>query len=128
MYYFQRVDRFRHPVGKEQRVRALQYVNLSKSAGFHGILGVFGGMRVRLTKKVMGPEIVQEATGEVVDIAFHPEERFGDPASTSLRPADTHECWERGWVVCDRLPLHVAVRWDDCTEDYTGSDLSLIHI
>ncbi len=53
-------------------------------------------------------------------LAFHPEERFGDPASGNIRPADAHECWERGWVKCDRLPLHVEVRWDGCTEDYTG--------
>ena len=55
-----------------------------------------------------------------MDIAFRPEERFGDPASSNIRPADTHECWERGWVLCDRLPLHIEVRWDGCAEDYTG--------
>ena len=120
VYYFQAVDRFKHPQSREQHMRALRFVNMSKSAGLHGMLGLFAGMRVRLTKKVLGPELVQEATGEVVDIVFHPEERFGDPASSSARPADSHECWARGWVRCDRLPMHVEVRWDGCTTDYTG--------
>ena len=120
VYYFQRVDRFKHPQTIEQHMHTLRFVNLSKCAGLHGMLGLFVGMRVRLTKKQLGPELVQEATGEVVDLAFHPDERFGDPASSNIRPADAHECWERGWVKCDYLPLHVEVRWDDCAEDYTG--------
>ena len=86
----------------------------------HGMFGVFLGMRVRSTKKILGPELVQEATGEVVGIAFHPEERFRHPASSNVRPASSHECWECGWVLCDRLPLHVEVRFDDSAEDYTG--------
>ena len=101
-------------------MRALRFVSLSRSAGLHGVLGLYVGMRVRLTKKVLGPELVQEAKGEVVSIAFHPDEKFGDPASSCLRPSDTHECWDRGWVRCGRLPLHVEVRWDECAEDYTG--------
>ena len=48
------------------------------------------GMRVRLTKKTCEPDLVQEATGDVVAIAFHPEERFGDPISSNIRPADSH--------------------------------------
>ena len=99
---------------------ALQFLNLSTTAGLHGMLGLFVGMRVRLTVKTLAPELVQEATGEVVDIAFHPEERFGDPSSSNIRPSDSHECWGRGWVKCDRLPLYVEVRWDGCSEDYTG--------
>ena len=63
---------------------------------------------------------MQEATGEIVDLAFHPEERFGSPASSNIRPSDNHDCWKQGWVRCDRLPIHIAVRWDDSAEDYTG--------
>ncbi len=37
-----------------------------------------------------------------------------------MRPADEHECWQRGWVRCDFLPLHMEVRWDGESEDYTG--------
>ena len=39
-----------------------------------GMLGVFIGMRVRLAKKLLPPGLAQEATGEVVGIAFHPQE------------------------------------------------------
>ena len=120
VYYFQRVDKFKHPQDREVHMEALRFVKLSKSAGLHGMLGLYVGMRVRLTKKILSPEIVQEATGEVINVVFHHQERFGHPASTPLRPSDLHECWTRGWVKCDRLPLYVEVRWDGCTEDYTG--------
>ena len=120
IYYFQAVDRFKHVQPRDIHLKALHFVKLSQSANLHGVVPVFPGMRCRLTKKVLAPELVQEATGEVVGIAFHPEERFGDPASSNLRPADTHSCWQRGWVLCDRLPLHVEMRFDGCSEDYTG--------
>jgi len=124
VYYFQAVDRFNHPQDRQRHLEALRFVmNLSKSAGLHGMCPVYIGMRVRLTRKVLAPELVQEASGEVIDILFHKDERFGDPASSSIRPGDAHPCWERGWVVCDRLPLHVAVRWDECSDDYTGLDM-----
>ena len=57
-------------------MEALKYVNLTKSAGLMGFLGVYLGMRVRITKKLLPPMIVQEATGEVVGIVFHPKEKF----------------------------------------------------
>ena len=85
-----------------------------------GMLGVYLGMRVRLTKKLLPPELVQEATGEIVGILFHPRERFGHPDSSNFRPGNSHECWERGWVRCDYLPLHIEVRFDGCATDYTG--------
>ena len=110
VYYFQAVDHFQHSQDRQRHLESLRFVNLSKSAGMHGMCPVFLGMRVRLTRKVLAPELVQEASGEVVDILFHKDERFGDPASSSIRPADSHPCWDRGWVLCDRLPLHVAVR------------------
>ena len=95
VYYFQAVDRFVHQQPRERYMSALRFLNLSKSSGLHGVLGIFVGMRVRLTKKICEPELVQEATGEVIDIAFHPEERFGDPASSNIRPGDFHGCWQR---------------------------------
>ena len=120
VYYFQAVDKFRHQQNRERYVEALRFVNLSKSSGLMGMLAIFLGMRVRLKKKTLPPELVQEATGEVVGIAFHPKERFGHPGSSNLRPADAHECWQRGWARCDFLPLHIEVRFDGESEDYTG--------
>ncbi len=119
VYYFQAVDKFRHQQNRERYVEALKFVNLSKSSGLMGMLGAFLGMRGRLKKKTLPPELVQEATCEVVGIVFHPKERFGHPGSSNLRPADEHECWQRGWVRCDYLPLHIEVRFDGETEDYT---------
>ncbi len=121
VYYFQAVDAFKHPQSRDVHMEALKYVNLTKSAGLQGVFSGFLGMRVRITKKLLPPKIVQEATGEVVGIAFHPNEKFGGGhGSSNLRPADDHPCWQTGYVKCDYLPLHVEVRLDGCTEDFTG--------
>ena len=97
-----------------------RFVNQSKSAGLAGMVGIYLGMRGRLTKKVYPPVLVQEATFEVVGIVPHSSERYGHPSSTSLMPAENHECWKRGWVKCDYLPLRIEVRFDGCTEHFTG--------
>ena len=58
------MDNFSHQVGREEHMRALRVVSLTTTTGLHGMLGLYIGMRVRLTKKIYAPEIVQEATGE----------------------------------------------------------------
>jgi hypothetical protein len=120
VYYFQAVDKFRHFQDAERYMEALRFVNLSKSAGLIGMFGAYLGMRVRLKKKLLAPELVQEAAGEIVGMRFHPSECFGSPALGNLRPPDSHDCWKRGWVLCDYLPMHIEVRWDGSSEDYTG--------
>ena len=122
VYYFQAVDRFTHRMPlRDAYIEALKFVSQSKSAGMQGMPGLYLGMRVRLTRKLLPPELVQEATGEVVGLALHLRERFGQPgAVANLRPPDDHACWTRAWVRCDHLPLYVEVRFDDCTEDYAG--------
>ena len=109
VYYFQAVDRFKHRQKRDVHMEALKFVNLSKSAGLMGMLGVYIGMRVRLTKKVLAPELVQDATGEMVGIAFHPQEKFsGGQSSSNLRPADEHPCWQVGhvkWAYCLLITL-----------------------
>ena len=99
-------------------LEALKFMNLSKSNGLPGMCAAYLGMRGRLTKKVMGPELVQEATGEVVGIRFHPRERFGFAQNTGggcEKPSPDHPCWQQGFVVCDYLPVHLEIRWDGCT-------------
>jgi hypothetical protein len=120
VYCFQAADRFKHPQADGTYWEALRFVKLSETGGLLGICPVFVGMRIRLTQRVLRPELVQEATGEVLGIHFHPMERFGHPASSSTQPAATHDCWQCGWVVCDYLPIHIEIRFDGCTEDYTG--------
>ena len=110
VYYFQAVDKFTHKQTRQLHMEALKFVNLSKSAGLQGMAGTYLGMRVRLNKKLLPPEIVQEATGEIVGITFHPNEKFGGGhGSSNLRPGDDHPCWQIGHVKCDYLPLHVEV-------------------
>ena len=120
MYCFRAVDKFDHFEPDKTYKEALEFLNLSKTKGMHGLLLVYMGMRVRLTKKMCPPDLVQEAVGIAVGIGFHDEERFGHPPSSPLRPADTHNCWERGWVLCDYLPNYVEILFDGCSRDYTG--------
>ena len=121
-YCFQAVDRFKHPHQPAERYReALEFTNLSMTKGMHGILSIFIGQRMRLTKKICPPELVQAATCTVIGISFHPAEQFGHPGSTYLRPADGHHCWKSGLVLCSHLPLHIEVLFDGCSQDYTDN-------
>ena len=79
----------------------------------------FHGMRMKLTKKLLPPEVVQEAPGEVVGVQFNEYEAFGRHRPVSQPPPD-HECWERGWVLLDYLPSYIEFRLDGSGEDYTG--------
>ena len=66
---------------------------------------------------------MQEAAGTVLRYAFHEDETFGFGRSHGVAPTSPppdHPCWQRGWVVLDRLPRYVEVQMDDCTIDYTG--------
>ena len=96
------------------------------------VLPSYLGIRVELTKKCLPPELVQEASGEIVRIAFHDEEGFGYGRPRGQRPQcphPSHPCWAIGWVLCDRLPTYVAVRFGKFTEDYTGlGQLGVWHV
>ena len=65
LYYVQAVDRFRRSQNRAIHDAALRFPNLSTTKGIMGMLPLFLGMRVRLTRKICAPELVQEATGEV---------------------------------------------------------------
>ena len=58
--------------------QALMFPNMNKSGNLMSVLPLFHGMRVKLTKKVLPPALVQEAPGEVLAIIFNEKERFGD--------------------------------------------------
>ena len=91
-----------------------------KDRWFNGHVWCLFGYAGAPEEKIAAPELVQEATGEIVGIRFHSKERFGHPNSTCLQPAENHDCWKRGWVRCEYLPVHVEVRFDGLSEDYTG--------
>ena len=123
VYYVQAAD---VPVeralgGREDLIlQACNVAQMTKTGGLMSVLPLFLGRRVTLAKKIMPPELVQEASGE---IAYHDEEGFGHTRPRGQRPLcppKSHPCWQVGWVLCDRLLSCVAVRFDKLSEDYTG--------
>ena len=126
VYYVQAADVPVHQANRYRKdvlLQACNMPNMTQSAGLMSVLPLYLGMRVKLTKKSLPPELVQEASGDVVRIAFHDDEGFGYSRSRGQRPPcppPAHPCWAIGWVLCDRLPSYVAVRFDKAAEDYTG--------
>ena len=130
LFYVQAVDvcnvrayAHRHDVYKQ----ALRVSNMASGTnGLIGMLPWFMGMRIKLTKKIQPPELVQECPAEVVGVRFHPGERFGMPYSVSHHhdgmPPPEHECWSTGCVLLDKLPLYLEVRIIGSTTDYTGTN------
>ena len=134
LFIAQRVDRMKLPDLQNHRllhVAALEITNMTKTGNFMPLCPLFLGLRVKITKKLLPPEVVQEASGEIVDIAFHDDERFGEPIKKqpiNAFPHSAHPCWQVGYVLLDYLPRYVAVRLDDCTEDYTNSGRPGVYI
>ena len=98
IFYIQAVD-ISH-VRSLQSVRSLYTQALatpnmsSHTAGMMGILPCFLGMSYKLTKKIMAPELVQEAPLEAIDITFHDSETFGlgHTHNQNKGPPPDHPC------------------------------------
>ena len=107
---------------KDLLLQACNVAQMTQTGCLMSVLPLFLGMRVKLTKQIMPPELLQEASGEVVRIAFHDDQGFWCSRSRGQRPLcppPSHPCWDIGWVRCDRLPTYVAVRFDKVGEYYT---------
>ena len=90
VYYLQAVDRFKHHQDRGTHLEALKFMNLSKSNGLPGMCAAYLGMRGRLTKKVMGPELVQEAIDSCPVDCIH---------SVTLEALETLENERRGQTI-----------------------------
>jgi hypothetical protein len=79
-------------------------------------------MQNKITQKVLVPDIVQEASAEILNIGFHEEECFGMPRRSGVPgawPPVSHPCWQRGWVQLDRLPRWIEIRMHGESGIYT---------
>ena len=87
----------------------------SKTGNLMSFLPLHEGLRVKVTKKLLPPEIVQECPAEIVSFQFHPNERFGIPGGPAggTAPSPEHRCWQRGYVRLDYLPTSVTLRIQD---------------
>ena len=103
---------------------ALRHVNMTDTGKLAGLCPLYLGMPVKVTHKLCPPEVVQEATGEILQIGFHEEERYGLPRQLHRpggMPHKGHPCWSRGWVKLDMVPRWVEIRLHGCTADFTGT-------
>ena len=122
LYYAQAVDLVhqREFARDEDILRdALKLCNMSKqTANLMSFLPLHVGLRCKMTKKIMAPELVQECPCEVLRINFHPQERFGVPGCpTGLsQPSPNHPAWETGWLVLDYLPQSITLRIEESEE------------
>ncbi len=84
----------------------------SKTCNLMSFCPLHLGLRVKITKKLMAPELVQECPAEIVAIHVHPEERYGIPGCPPgmPQPPDGHSCWTEGVCRLDFLPGSVTLR------------------
>ena len=117
LVYVQAVDRpYDKTMVKKDYMRALQVVNYSETGNRAGLLPLFVGMRVRLTRKLAAKYgLVNEATGVVESIQFH-EDEFAHPAH-NWRDDESHEAWQRGHVLLQHMPQAVFVKFDKSSLD-----------
>eukprot|EP00435_Cladocopium_sp_Y103_P038972 s119_g10.t1 len=84
----------------------------SKTCNLMSFCGLHVGLRVKITKKLMAPELVQECPAEIIAIHVHPEERYGIPGSPPglPQPPEGHPCWLEGTCRLDYLPAAITIR------------------
>ena len=134
LYYVQAVDLIhQREFGNDASILRdiLNVTNMaSKTGNLISFLPLHIGLKVKITKKLLPPEIVQECPCEVIGIQMHPNERFGSPghAPGQQVPHPGHSCWSTGYVRLDYLPAAIAVRVEDRSDDYTGRALPGVYL
>ena len=86
----------------------------SKTCNLMAFVPLHVGLRVKITKKLMAPELVQEFPEEIVAIHVLPEERYGIPGCPPglPQPPRGHPCWTEGICRLDCLPASITIRVD----------------
>ena len=116
LYYVQAVDLVHQAEfanDKSVLREILSITNMAtKTGNLMSFLPLHVGLKVKVTKKLLPPEIVQECPAEIIAIQMHPNERFGIPGAPAggSVPAPSHPCWQSGFVRLDYLPASVTIR------------------
>ena len=114
LYYVQAVDLVHQSEFTNDKSILREILGLtnmaSKTGNLMSFLPLHLGLKVKVTKKLLPPEIVQECPAEVIAIQFHPNERFGVPGAPAGGgvPAGSHPC--SGYVRLDYLPASITLR------------------
>lgn len=106
LYYIQAIDMPERPCNRKEHLQLLQTASLSNTQKLMGMLPIHIGQKIRLTKKICAPELVQEREGTVVGIEF----RSPDIGWTQ---EEQEKIKEIGHYVCQALPLAIYVKIDD---------------
>ena len=102
IYYCQAVDLVHQKeyfADKSVLRECLALTNMaSKTCNLMSFCPLHIGLKVKITKKLMAPELVQECPAEVVAIHVHPQERYGVPGCPPglPQPPAGHPCWTEG--------------------------------
>lgn len=110
LYYIQAIDKPLRRCTAQEHAELLRTASMSETNKLMGMLPIHLGLRVRLTRKISAPQLVQEREGTVVGI----ELRQSDLRCKGLM----QQCAkEHGHWVCKELPLAIYVKIDDFTEE-----------
>ena len=116
IYYCQAVDLVHQKeyfADKSVLRECLALTNMaSKTCNLMSFCPLHIGLKVKITKKLMAPELVQECPAEVVAIHVHPQERYGVPGCPPglPQPPAGHPCWTEGSCRLDFLPACITIR------------------
>ena len=125
LFYLQAVDRPAHPVHKDTYRAMMEEANMQKTKKCAGLLPLFIGQDVTLTKTWLPPFYVTGTPGKVVGIQPHPCEpaiidaNTGAPQRTSIL--------SDGLVILRFQPLAVLVRITDSTDVFLEPTPCPIH-
>ena len=109
LYYIQAVDRPARQCSEKEHRQLLQTASMSDTNKLMGLLPIHIDMVVRLTSKIVAPDLVQEREGTVVGIEFrHDDARSQDLMEETARL--------HGHYVCKSLPLAIYVKIHDYNE------------
>ena len=110
LFYIQAIDRPLRRCTAEEHTELLKTASMSNTSKLMGLLPIHIGLRVRLTRKISAPQLVQEREGTVVGIEFR-------PADLQNKSLIAQAAKEHGHWVCKQLPHAVYVQIHDFTDE-----------
>ena len=126
LLYVQAVDVCKHSIPASEYKKMFEKVSMTTTGNLLGMCPLFVGMRVRLTQKLSGRHrIVQDATGTVVGVKFHPHEF--QSMTSDWRNNSEHPAHGRGFYRLRFAPRCAFVKFDGFEEDI-GHGVGIVQV